>query len=164
MNATENDRAAIIDWLHLVKTGALRAGADRIRFAQRLINALVALDEGRVDPLLKSAKKANSAKTKREVEEDALIVASVDALIKIGISRNDAARKVGDIAGMKPGAVIDLRKKVSGKGAKYKAHRPRHVANRKRVTLGLVDRGLPSVTEETIINNLAMSLILSRGA
>lgn len=155
------ERAEILDWLYWAE--GMTAGADRDLFpARRLIRALQAIEEGRSDALLIPAKKSNSSKPEVDQEAEALAVASVDALIKIGVPLSKAMEKVRAIAG--PTITIDLRKKItSGKSEKYKGHRKKYLQCRERITLGLIDRGPGQVSERIIIDNLALAVLMSKG-
>ncbi len=157
------DRDAILEWLLWAETMTSQAGRDTYP-PRRLINALRALDEGRADAILAPAKRSNSTKSKHERAVDVLIIAAVDALINIGTSRENAIKKVAEIADVKPGKIVNLRKKLSSNGEKYKAHKPDYEAlAEKFITFGLTDRGLPPPDEKMILNNLRLNLSLRQG-
>ncbi|ARS70108.1 hypothetical protein SMRU11_23945 [Sinorhizobium meliloti RU11/001] len=125
--------------------------------AKMLLNALADLDEGRVPPLLAPAerKAGGLPKPRREIEIDALAVASVDALVGDGMAAWEACEKVAGVVGKTPGAVENLRKKVRSASAghgKYPAHGAVYDRAQKRITL----RG----GEDTILKNLAVAVSL----
>lgn len=147
-------RAEIMDWLRQAQRMMSSAGRDTSP-ARMLLNALADLDEGRVAPLLAPAerKAGGLPKPRREIEIDALAVASVDALVGDGMAAWEAYEKVASVVGMTPGAVENLRKKVRSASAghgKYPAHGAFYDRAQKRATL----RG----GEETILKNLAIAI------
>lgn len=159
--STGEERIEIIEWLRWAETITAKSGRDTFP-ARRLLNAFASLEEGRSDPLMKPKEKSNSMKTKADRQVEALAIASVDALLKIGLSSADAFRKVREIAG--PTITVDMRKKIaSGKSDKYKGHGEIYDRARTRVTLGLQDRHLSPPSEETILNNLAVAVLITKG-
>lgn len=158
--SNKDERAEALEFLRWAE---MKADSDeRSALARRLINALTALDEGRSDPLLTPAKISNSSKPRYDQEIEALAVASIDALLNIGLSLPDAVAKVRALTGST--VTVDLRKKISSrKNEKYKGHRPLYAKARQRLTLGLAGSSLPAVTEKTILDNLALNVLLIKG-
>lgn len=149
-------RAEVMDWLRQAQRLMAGSGLDNSP-VRMLLNALADLDEGRVPPLLAPAKRKAGGlpKPRREIEIDALAVASVDALVGNGMAAWTACEKVATVVGMTPAAVENLRKKVrsasSGHG-KYPAHVAVYDRAQKRITL----RG----GDDTILKNLAIAISL----
>lgn len=125
----EDRRAAARYWL----TDAIQwaqAEGKAVSPAMALLEALEGLDFGRVYPMLRlpaGQKRGGKEAPPAETGLKATALASIEKLVSFGFTVSSAVQMVAEEFGMKPGALENLRKKVSMERSKPQAKRSRYL-------------------------------------
>ena len=99
--------------------------------AMALFKALEGLDVGQVDPMLRlpaGQKRGGKEAPPVEIHLKAIALASVEKLVLLGVKVSSAVKVVAAMLNMEPGALGNLRKKVSVERAKPPIERSRYLS------------------------------------